>query len=95
VAIANCEEMLVESLAHVRSQYEVILVFLIHIVNAEAFPSRICESCDYVVLYVLDSFAVLVLLEAEWGRWCIFDAVVIIYPLVRKAGRLRDHSTSY
>ena len=82
MAIAYSEEVLMESLAHVRSQNEVVLVLFVGVMHAETFSCRVSKPCNYIVLYDFRTFIVLVLLYPERSVWGVLDSVVIVYPLV-------------
>ena len=84
MAIAHSEEVLVESLAHVGSKDEVVLVFLVGVMHAETFSGGVCKSCYYIVFDYLGTLVVLVLFYPERSVWGILDSIVIVYPLVRK-----------
>ena len=56
MAITDCEEVLMESLADIRSKDEVILILLVDIVHGEALTSRICKSGNHVILDYFNSF---------------------------------------
>lgn len=48
MTVKNGKEVLVESLTHVGSQDEVVLVFLVGIVNTESLSSRVGKPGDDV-----------------------------------------------
>ena len=81
MAVADCKEMLMVCLAYVWCKYEIILVFLIHIVNAEALPGRISKSCYHIVFYDFQSF-LLVLPHLEWVFFVVLNPIVIIDALI-------------
>ena len=82
MSITDRKEMLVESLAHVWCQNEVVLVLLICIVNAEPLTSRICESSDDVRLYYFGPFVRLVFFYPEGRPWSVLNPVVVVDALV-------------
>lgn len=93
VAVANPEEVLVESLAHVRGEDEVVLVLFVGVVDAEAFPSGVGEPGYYIILYNLGVARLFVSFQLERLRVLEGEPVVVVYALVLKRGRLRDHPT--
>ena len=95
MAIANAEEMLMESLAHVGSQDEVVLIFLVGVVSAKAFSGTVSESCYNVILYYFSTFILFVFFYSEWTVGCVLDSVVVIDPLILETWRLRNLSCCY
>ena len=89
MTIANREEVLMEGLAHVRREDEVILILLVCIVDAEAFSGRVGESCNHVILYYFCSFGTFILFYFERAAGCILYTIIIINPLILKTRRLR------
>ena len=82
MAVADRKEMLMICLANIRREYEVILVFLVHIVYAEALPRRISESCNDIVFYYFQSFRWLVFPDLERVLCRKRDPVVVIDTLI-------------
>jgi hypothetical protein len=95
MAITNSKEVLMEGLAHVRCQNEVVLVFLICIVNAESFSGRVGKSSDDVFAQDLGITSRRMLDHFEGFVGCVFNPVVVINSLVLKRLRLWNHSSSY
>ena len=88
MAIANCKKMLMIGLANVWRQNEVVLVFLVYIVNAESFPGRVRESCYHVVLDYLGVFLCRVSFDNEWILCVELYSISVIYALVLERWRL-------
>ena len=82
--------MLMISLANVRCQNEVVLVFLVYIVNAESFPGRVSESCNHVVLDYLRVFLRRVPFNNERILCVVLYSIRVIYALVLERWWLWD-----
>lgn len=95
MAITNTEEMLMESLAHIGCQNEVVLILLIGVMNTKAFSSTISKSRYNVIFYYLSTFILFVFFYSERTVSCVFNSVVVVDPLILETWRLRDHSCSY
>ena len=88
MAIANCKKMLMIGLANVWCQNEIVLVFLVYIVNAESFPGRVRESCYHVVLDYLRVFLCRISFYNERILCVVLYAIGVIYALVLERRRL-------
>ena len=75
--------MLMEGLAHVGREDEVVLVLFVYVVHTEAFPSRIGKAgndvaADYLALPLL---GVSLYLERCFSG--VLDPVMVVYALAR------------
>ena len=82
MAIADRKEMLVEGLAHIRSQNEVVLIFFIGIMHTEPLSRRICKPCNNIVFDYLSAPIGLVFLYPEWATWRVLDPIIIVDSLI-------------
>ena len=78
--------MLMVSLTHVWCQYEIVLVFLINVVDTETFTSRVCKSCDNIrtnhLRVLLPIIMIVQLLDRKWLLRCILYPVIIVDSLI-------------
>ena len=84
MTITDREKVLMECLAHIWCQNEVILVFLIDIIYTESLSCGVCKSSYNVAVYYFLFLVFVKSLYFEWVLRCVFDPVVVIYPLLRK-----------
>lgn len=95
MAIAYCKEVLVESLAHIGSKHEVILILLVDVVHAEALTSGVGEPSYDIILDYLIVLGLLVPHQLEGGGRSVLYSVIVVYPLVAKTGRGGKHPSCY
>ena len=94
MAIANWEKVLVKCFAHVWGQNEVILIFLVDIVDTKSFPGGVGKSCYNILIYNL-GFSILVEpFYFERVLSCVLNAVVVIDALLGEVHVLTQSSTS-
>ena len=84
MTIADREKVLMECLAHIWCQNEVILVLLINIIYTETLSCGVCKSSYNVAVNYFLFLVFVKSLYFEWVLWCVFDPVVVIYSLLRK-----------
>jgi hypothetical protein len=94
MAIADRKEVLMECLAHIRSQYKIVLILLVGVVDAEALTRRVRKSCDYIVFNNFGALVRFVLLYAKWAVRGILNPIMVIDSLIGETSRLRDHTAS-
>jgi hypothetical protein len=82
MAVTHSKEMLMESLANIGGQNEIILIFFVCIVYAKSFSCRISESCNHVVSYDFDSSTPFIFFYSEWILRRINNPIVIINSLI-------------
>ena len=85
VAITNREEMLVESLTHIRSENKIVLVLLVGIVDAVALSRGVSESCYYITLNYFGTFVIFVFLNPERRVRGVSYSIIVVDSLVSKA----------
>jgi len=87
--------MLMKRLAHVWSQNEIVLIFLIDIIHTESLPRRVCKSCDNIMT---DHFCFLVFVESlylEWILSSVLNAIVVVDSLLSEVHVLAQSDTSW
>ena len=94
MAIADRKEVLMECLAHIRSQYKIILILLVGVVDAEALTRRVRKSCDYIVFNDFGALVRFVLLYAKWAVRGVLNPIMVVDSLIGETSRLRDHTAS-
>jgi hypothetical protein len=88
--ITNSKKVLMKCLTYIWSQYEIILILFICIMNTESFTSWICKSCNDIIFYDFKTFLSFLLLKPKWMSCRILNSIMIIYPLIWEWCRLRN-----
>jgi hypothetical protein len=76
------KEMLMKSLAHIWSEYKVILILFVSIMDTKAFPSRICKPCYNVILYNFGTFIRFIFFDPKGTIFGILDPIVVVDSLI-------------
>jgi hypothetical protein len=90
MTITNSKKVLMKCLTYIWSQYEIILILFICIMNTESFTSWICKSCNDIIFYDFKTFLSFLLLKPKWMSCRILNSIMIIYPLIWEWCRLRN-----
>lgn len=95
VTITDAEEVLMEGLAHIGSQDEVVLVFFVGVMNREAFSCAVGKTSYNVIFYYFGTFVLLIFFYPKWTVSCIGNSVMIVDPLISETQWRWDHPRRY
>ena len=90
--ITNGKEVLMETLAHVRSEDKTVLIFLVDIVHAETFPRRIGKSSNHIITIVPYTLPIDIFFYPKWLTVRICYSIMVVNPLISKAQWGRNDS---
>lgn len=93
MSVTDCEKMLMESLAHIGSQNEVILIFLVCVMHTEAFSRRVGESRYNIVFYNLCVLVTLISFYPKRAWWSILYSIIVVDSLIVERSWLRNLSS--
>lgn len=84
MTVTNSEEMLVEWLAHVWCQNEIILILFVGIMHTKAFPGWISKPCDHIRFNYFGTSRPFIFLYFERILCWVWDPIIVIQPLLVK-----------
>jgi hypothetical protein len=88
MTVTDGKKVLMKSLAHVWSQYKIVLILFICIMRTKTLSGRVRKPSDHIVFYYLCVFAFLIALKNE-VTWEV-QAIVVIDSLIGKRCGCRD-----
>jgi hypothetical protein len=84
MTIAYREKMLMESLTHIWSQYKVILILFVRIVNTVPLSCGVSKSRYHISIYTLRPFIFIKPFDFKRCLCSVLNSIVVVYSLVRK-----------
>ena len=95
MSITDSKKVLMECLAHIWCEDEVVLIFLVRVMDTKSFSCRVSESCNYIVFNYFQSFILWVSYDSERRSRSVCNSIIVINSLIIERGWLWYLPSSY